>query len=138
MSTISFHLKYKRNRVPRRGQKGHKTYKNHRQTSTAEDASIIFNLFDKILAKHHYAVLNKGLTFVPVNKLNPLHVDIEKYKLQRILCSNELRKDSNITQSPRFSSHEKKDINSNNSSIKAFIQAVHKDAMEISCSPPKH
>ncbi|CAH2275915.1 Hypothetical predicted protein, partial [Pelobates cultripes] len=60
------------------------------------------------------------------------------YKLQRTLYANEYRKEDPTYQPNPFITKEKKDIKSNNMTIKTYVQTIHKDALKIIKTPPKH
>ncbi|CAH2327742.1 Hypothetical predicted protein [Pelobates cultripes] len=99
----------------------------------------VYNLSNKEFNPYHLSVLNKGRTFILVCKPDPFQVEIEMYKLKRILYTNEIRKNTiKKPQDHQFVSRSKKEIYSNNSLIKSFTQAVHKDALQLSKRPPKH
>ncbi|CAH2293742.1 Hypothetical predicted protein, partial [Pelobates cultripes] len=63
-------------------------------------------------------------------------MEIELYKLNRILNCNEFRKIGTTTRSHLFSSRVKKDIKTSNIAIKTFIQTIHNDVQRIIKIPP--
>ncbi|CAH2220900.1 Hypothetical predicted protein, partial [Pelobates cultripes] len=84
--------------------------------------TVVVNLSDKILNSDHYSLLNKGLSYVPVTKPDPFHMEVEMYKTQRILYSHEIRRDIVKTSPHPFYKRHQKDIRTPNASIKTFIQ----------------
>ncbi|CAH2296992.1 Hypothetical predicted protein [Pelobates cultripes] len=110
----------------------------YRKIPHKTEVTIIFNLSDKVLTMDHYSILNKGLTFVTVSKPYQFLTEVELYKLQRILNSHELRKDNTTTYSTPFPTRQKREINTPNASIKAFLQAVKSDIDGIVKDPLSH
>ncbi|CAH2299115.1 vomeronasal type-2 receptor 26-like, partial [Pelobates cultripes] len=131
----SQHQRRQKSRPIRRGKRNWKKYKPHGQTTQDEEITV-FNLSNKILNSDHYSLLNKALSFVPVAKPDLFQTEVELYKIQRILYSNEIKKHPTKKPTHVFPMKNKRDIRTANSSIKAFIQTVKMDIEKIVKNPP--